>query len=163
MPGPVAIVLPPKEGFSPGAVGAVGLLVHRLVRAGASGVVVGRPVGAEAFEGIDYRPVRPGLGLTCAARYAAGAVRALRPLAPALVEVHNRPEIALALVQRLPGVPVALFLHNDPQGMRRARSPAERAGLIGRVARVVCVSEWVRRRLLDGVAAPARAPPRSTS
>ena len=71
MPGPVAIVLPPKEGFSPGAVGAVGLLVHRLVRAGASGVVVGRPVGAEAFEGIDYRPVRPGLGLTCAARYAA--------------------------------------------------------------------------------------------
>lgn len=158
MTDPVAIVLPPKEGFSPGAVGAVGLLVERLVRAGASGVVVGRPAAGETFAGVAYNGAKPGLGLTQAARYGAGVARSLRPLRPALVEVHNRPEIALALVRRLPGVPVALTLHNDPQGMRRARSTADRAWLLHRLARVVCVSEWVRRRLLDGVAAPARPP-----
>ena len=37
-----AIVLPPAENFSPAASGAIGLLVHRLARAGAGGVVLGR-------------------------------------------------------------------------------------------------------------------------
>ena len=154
----VAIVLPPKEGFSPGAVGAIGLLVHRLVRAGAAGVVVGRPVDGATFEGVAYRAARPGFGLTGVARYAAGVARAVRPLAPALIEVHNRPEVALGLARRLPGVPVTLFLHNDPQAMRRARSSAERTYLLGHLARIACVSEWVRRRLLEDVAAPARPP-----
>lgn len=158
MPGPVAIVLPPKEGFSPGAVGAIGLLVHRLARAGAAGLVMGRPAEGGTFEGVPYRAVAPGFGLTGAARYASGAARVLHSLAPGLIEAHNRPEIALRLVRLLPGVPVALFLHNDPQRMRRARSARERAGLLERIARVVCVSEWVRDRLLDGVAPPARAP-----
>ncbi len=158
MPAPVAIVLPPKEGFSPGAVGAIGLLVHRLVLAGAAGVVVGRPTDGATFEGVAFRAARPGFGLTAGARYAAGVARAARSLAPALVEVHNRPEVALGLAHRLPGIPVTLFLHNDPLGMRRARSSAERTRLLGHLARVACVSEWVRRRLLEGVAAPARPP-----
>lgn len=152
----VAVVLPPKEGFSPGAVGAVGLLVHRLARAGAGGVVVGR--GPGGFTDVAYEQARDGLGLTDAGRYAAGVARELRRVGPALVEVHNRPDVALGLARRLPGVPVSLFLHNDPQGMRRARRPAERAALLARLARVVCVSDWVRRRLLDGVLAPARPP-----
>ena len=45
MSGLVATVLPPKEGFSPNAVGAIGLLVHRLARS-AGGEVVGRQVDA---------------------------------------------------------------------------------------------------------------------
>lgn len=149
-------MLPPKEGFAPGAVGAVGLLVHRLARAGAGGLVIGR--APADFADVPYRQASDGLGLTDASRYAAGVARTLRQVGPELIEVHNRPEIALGLARRLPGVPVSLFLHNDPQGMRRARRPLERAALLARLARVVCVSGWVRRRLLDGVLAPARPP-----
>lgn len=153
---PVAIVLPPKEGFSPDAVGAIGLLVHRLVRAGAPGIVLGRaPVGA-AFADVPFVPVRPGLGLSSVARYAAGVAREVRRLQPALIEVHNRPEVALRL-QRL-GVPTSLFLHNDPVGMRGAPSAADRARLLGHMARVVTVSAWLRERFLLGVANPVRTP-----
>lgn len=152
----VAIVLPPNEGFAPGAVGAIGLLVHRLVRAGAEGAVVGAPTATVPFPGVQFLPAPPGLGLSRAARYVAGVARVLRLLKPALIEVHNRPEVALGLARRFPGVPVVLWLNNDPQGMRRARSPAERAHLLARMARVVTASDWIRRRLLDGVAAPAR-------
>jgi glycosyltransferase involved in cell wall biosynthesis len=67
------------------------------------------------------------------------------------VEVHNRPEAALYLARRFPSVPVVVLLHNDPQGMRRARTPAERATLLSSVAAVTAVSGWVRDRFLEGV------------
>jgi glycosyltransferase involved in cell wall biosynthesis len=42
--------------------------------------------------------------------------------------------------------------------MRSARTPAERHALLARLARVVTVSEYLRRRLLDGVASPPAMP-----
>jgi UDP-glucose:(glucosyl)LPS alpha-1,2-glucosyltransferase len=153
MPGPVrrvtdrvATVLPPKEGFSPGAVGAIGLLVHRMALA-VGGDVVGRPV-ANPFPDVPFHPARPGLGLSATSRYAAGVARVLHTLSPDLVEVHNRPEIALHLARRFPRV--VLFLHNDPQGMRGARSAAERRAVMARMQRVVAVSGYLRDRWLDG-------------
>ena len=58
------------------------------------------------------------------ARYPDAVLRALRRLRPALVEVQDRPALALRLAARLPGSKVVLVLHNDPQSMRRAHTPA---------------------------------------
>jgi len=155
----IAIVLPPREAFSPAAVGAIGLLVHRLAVQPTEfhPLVFGPPVAAP-FADVSFRPVRPRWVLAGAAgRYAAGVVRALSGVVPALVEVHNRPALALALARRLPA-PVLLVLHNDPQGMRRARTPSERRALLDRLAGVVTVSAFLRDRLLEGVEAPPRPP-----
>jgi UDP-glucose:(glucosyl)LPS alpha-1,2-glucosyltransferase len=141
----VATVLPPREGFSPGAVGAIGLVVHRLALA-AGGEVVGRPV-ANPFADVNFHPAPPGFGLSGTSRYAAGVLRVLRRLKPDLVEVHNRPEIALRLARHLPRV--VLFLHNDPVGMRGARTVEERARLVQRLAGIVTVSDYLRRRFGD--------------
>ncbi len=53
---------------------------------------------------------------------------------------------------RLPDIPVSLFLHNDPQTMRGARTPAERAALLRTLACVATVSEFLRARMMEGVA-----------
>ncbi|WP_264716474.1 glycosyltransferase, partial [Limobrevibacterium gyesilva] len=154
------MILPPREGFAPGATGAVGLLVHRLAsRPGAfAPVVVGMKQGAP-FADVAFRAATPSWQpARLARRYAGGVARVLRALRPALIEVHNRPDVALFLAGHFPRTPVCLFLHNDPQGMRRARGAAERAALLARLARVVTVSDYLRGRLLEGVAAPARAP-----
>ena len=145
--GGVATVLPPKEGFSPGAVGAIGLLVHRLARS-AGGDVVGRGV-ADPFADVPFHPATPGLGWSANARYAAGVASVLRRMRPDLVEVHNRPEIAMVLARQHPRV--TLFLHNDPRGMRRARTPQQRAALLGRLSGVAAVSDQVRGQFLQGV------------
>ena len=149
----VAIVLPPREAFSPDATGAVGLVVHRLARAGDgfAARVLGSPT-PNPFADVCFAAVRPAwLPAGQSQRYAAGVARLLRGAPPALVEVHNRPEVALSLARALPDLPVSLFLHNDPQGMRRARTPAQRATLLARLARVVTVSAWLRGRLLAGL------------
>lgn len=157
MPEPyVAVVLPPREIFSPERTGAVGLLVRRMARAPSAfaSVVLGLP-GDAPFADVPFRAVRPAFRLAGhAGRYAAGVAGLLAAQPPLLVEVHNRPEAALYLARRFPAVPVVLLLHNDPQGMRRARTAAERGALLARLAAVATVSAWVRQRLLEGVSGP---------
>jgi len=157
----VAIVLPPREGFGPGRTGAVGLIVQRLAAVpGFRTVVVGGPQAGTTFADIAFREARapfwrPG---NANVRHASGVARLVRDLRPALIEVHNRPETALALARWLPEARVVLFLHNDPQTMRQAGSAAERTALLHRMARVVTVSDYLRGRLMAGVFAPAPPP-----
>ena len=157
----VAIVLPPREGFAPGQTGAIGLIARRLLAVpGFRPIVVGGQAAGPTFTGADYAAARPPFWLpgNINTRYAAGVARLLRRLQPSLIEVHNRPEVALALVRRLGGTPVSLFLHNDPQSMRSARSAAERNALLARLAGVATVSDYLRRRLLEGIAVPSATP-----
>jgi glycosyltransferase involved in cell wall biosynthesis len=156
-----AAILPPREGFGPGRTGAIGMLVRRLAQSpGFDTVVFGGKQDGPVFPGLDYRPVTPNLWPPGPSnlRYAAAVADALRKLKPAVVEVHNRPEIALALAAKLPGIPVVSVLHNDPQGMREATTVAERTNLLQRTALVVTPSQYLQDRLLEGIADPPRAP-----
>jgi len=157
----VAIVLPPREGFGPGRTGAVGLIVRRLADApGFRSVVIGGPQAGPTFPDVAFREARPPIWLPGNAnvRHAAGVVRLVRSLRPALIEVHNRTETALALARWLPDARIVLFLHNDPQSMRQARTPAERTTLLRRMALVVTVSAYLRDRLMEGVTASVPPP-----
>lgn len=153
-----AIVLPQRERYERAAAGAIALQVSRL--AGPQDWVLGTKVDGEALPGGRFVPVTlRGFGLTPAARYAHAVARTLRrlPRPPACIEVHNRPEIALHLARLLGRqfpARLALFLHNDPQSMRRADTPRARAALLRRMA-VVCVSDWLRGRFVEGLAADA--------
>jgi UDP-glucose:(glucosyl)LPS alpha-1,2-glucosyltransferase len=156
----VAVVLPPRESVAADRAGAIGLLVGRLApRSGAFvPVVLGAPIGKPP-EDVAFRAVQPSwFPGSRTRRYAGGVAAALKSIGPALVEVHNRPDVALFLARRCPGLPVVLFLHNDPQGMRGAATAVERARLLARLAGVVTVSEHLRRRLLEGVTDPAMNP-----
>lgn len=160
-PPKVAVVLPPREGFGPGRTGAIGLLVRRLTQTpGFDTTVIGGKQDGPVFPGIDYQTVIPSLwslGSTNL-RYAGAVADTLRQRPPALIEVHNRPEIALTLAARLPGIPVVAFLHNDPQGMRDAALPTDRTKMLRRLAGVITPSEYLRQRVLDGVTAPDKDP-----
>jgi UDP-glucose:(glucosyl)LPS alpha-1,2-glucosyltransferase len=157
----VAVVLPPREGFGPGRTGAIGMLAHRLVQtSGFQTTVLGGPQAGPVFPDIDFRTVAPAFWPVANTniRYAAAVAAAVGKFRPALIEVHNRPEIALALAARLPTIPTTVILHNDPQAMREAKSPVERAGMLRRLKQVITVSEYLRGRVLDGVTAPATNP-----
>ncbi|MBV9735066.1 MAG: glycosyltransferase family 4 protein [Acidisphaera sp.] len=147
----VAIVLPPREAFSPGATGAVGLMAHRLASRG-DAVVIGSPGGVPHAD-VPFRPVRSGrwpLG-SQTARYAAAAARLLAELRPTLIEVHNRPEIALHVARRFPSAKIALLLHNEPTEMRGARRPAERLALLKNLSGIAVVSDYLRRGFLENL------------
>ncbi|BAU39664.1 hexosyltransferase [Acetobacter pasteurianus NBRC 101655] len=146
----VLTVLPPRERFAPQQAGAIALLVHRTVLEGET--VIGSPLSVPSFQGVAFQPVPSVLyPLGRIGRYIAGVARIIRQLQPELVEVHNRPDIALGLRKCFPHLPVSLVLHNDPCGMKKARTAAERETLVCKVA-VVAVSEWVRKRFSSSAA-----------
>ena len=148
---PVAVVLPPREGFSAEAVGAIGLLVHRLSRP--DELVIGRRVAEAPFADRRHLAVapprwRPGRGPI---RYAAAVAAILRRHRVRLIEVHNRPDVATALARRFPRTPMLLVLHNDPRTMRLARTVRSRQALARRMG-IVAVSGYLRGRFLAGTA-----------
>ncbi|GBQ90949.1 hexosyltransferase [Gluconacetobacter johannae DSM 13595] len=145
---PVVTILPSREQFAPGRAGAISLLVHRL--AGADDVVVGAQVDAP-FGDVAFCPAVP--SFWDGGRYVAAVARTIRTLRPAMIEVHNRPDVALALARRFARLPMMLILHNDPQAMRRAGTPGQRVAILRRM-RVATVSGWLRDRFLEGVPAP---------
>ncbi|MBN8898739.1 MAG: glycosyltransferase, partial [Rhodospirillales bacterium] len=157
----VAVILPPNEGFGPGRSGAIGLLVHRLAHVpGFQTVIFGGRQDGPAYSDVAFRPAPPIAWLPGSVnlRYVAALIAPLRRLRPALIEVHNRIGVALALARLLRPTPVTLVLHNDPQAMRRGRSARERTRLLQALAGVVTVSPYLRNRLLEGIDAPPRAP-----
>ena len=160
---PVTIVLPHREGFGPTSAGAVAMVVRRLAGAASryQALVVGPPFEGPGFPGIPFLPAQPPwwLPLSHTQRYAAKLAFVLAGLPPGLIEVHNKPDVALWLARRFPRRAVSLFLHNDPRAMRGARTPAARRRLLARLAQILTVSDHLRGCLLDGVdALPGPAP-----
>ncbi len=92
-----------------------------------------------------------------AGRYAAGVARVLRDVRPDLVEIHNRPNLALSLARVLPNTKLALFLHNDPLAMRQATKPAQRAAIAHRMA-VICPSAYLSDRFMENLTAGTPRP-----
>ncbi len=136
---------------------AAGRLLPRLRSARSACWCTAWPVPRAArWSAVPCRPVRRRAVPPRDARLGAERDRPLRarrrprpaPAAPDLVEVHNRPEIALLLARRFRRV--LLFLHNDPQGMRGAATAAERRTLLRRLAGVAVVSDHLRERFAAG-------------
>lgn len=158
----IAVVLPDKERFGPSASGAVGLMVRDLAREGAPDgamTVLGLDPGEPPFSGCDFRALHRGrLASLLRGRrnaYAAAVRTALDEIAPDLVQVHNRPALALDLARACAcaPVPVILALHNHADTMPGARSAAERCRVAAILSAVICISEHVRERFLQGVPA----------
>jgi UDP-glucose:(glucosyl)LPS alpha-1,2-glucosyltransferase len=157
----VAVVLPPREGFGPGRTGAIGLLARRLVQTpGFDTIVFGGKQDGPVFPDVTFRSVNPSRWTVgnINIRYAAAAAGSLKVLKPSLIEVHNRPEIALALAARLPDIPVTVILNNDPQAMRDAVTAAQRSEMLRCLALVMTSSDYLRRRVEAGVNRSLRAP-----
>ena len=81
-------------------------------------------------------------------------IREAKARAYRVLEVQNRPYMMAALRSALPGVKLALHLHNDPQTMDGSRSPGERRKLLELCDVVYCVSRFIRAQFLAGVDDP---------
>ncbi len=141
----IAMILPPREVFSPQAAGAIALVVQRL--AGAAGAyVIGGVLRYPAFANIGYIPAGNPFAV----------VRALWRQRPEIIEIHQQPRLARILALLFPAARIILFLHNDPLTMRGLRTPRARHAALARLHCIVCVSAYLRDRFMQGVAGPRR-------
>jgi glycosyltransferase involved in cell wall biosynthesis len=151
----IAVVLPRKEAFARDRFGAISLVVeaylaHSAYRGDTEvlGMAVAQPRDdrLRAVAPRDRWWRRRNIG------FALGVADYLAAAPPRHIDVHNRVEVFALLAERFPDAAMSLWFHNDPQGMRGAGTARQRRRILGRARHVICVSDWVRGRLLEGVA-----------
>lgn len=152
---PLAIVLPHSEAFQHTGAGAISICVRDATAASGLAArikILGEAV-AEPFDPAHFVPVAPASWWygRRTARYVQGVIRVLQELSPAYIEIHNRPVYVAALRKAFPHTPILVYLHNDPRTIRSLRHETERARCLEQVSAVVCVSEFIRRCMLEGV------------
>jgi glycosyltransferase involved in cell wall biosynthesis len=149
----ILVVLPPREGFSAQHFGAIALCVQDFIthsRYRAQSTVIGG-IDGDSFPEIPYHALaQKHWWQTRSYAYARACLAQIKIQNPALVEVHNRPNLAHYLAKRWRGK-IALHLHNDPQEMKLAKTSAQRQWLLNHCAAIYCVSDYIRQRFVEGL------------
>jgi glycosyltransferase involved in cell wall biosynthesis len=149
----IGVVLPSRENFTLKRSGAVALCARdfaRFSRYADRIEVIG--AGVCEYTEVPYRRLEGWRRWWRRDRWAYADAVAKAAEGFAALEIQNRPYMVAPLRRRLPGVRLALYLHNDPQEMAGSRTAGERRRLLASADAVWCVSEWVGGRFLEGVA-----------
>ena len=155
----VVDVIPFKERYSVTAAGAIALCVDQMAGVTAARSTVLGKACADPLPRARFQPVKP-FFLTWrflaayvmgweALFYFEGVRRALKREKPDVIQVHNRPLLAIMLQKAFPKVPVYLYLHNDPMEMRELRPPKNIGRHLQHLAGIVALSGWIENRLYE--------------
>ena len=68
-----------------------------------------------------------------------------------IVEIHNRPYLQNYILEKIPYAKIFLFFHNNPQDMKGSKSINERLKLLKNATLIVCVSNFIKEKFLDGL------------
>ena len=153
----IDILLPFKEKISDGNEGAIASIVRDLVQLDETGqayMVYGRPLKAPPKH-LPYTALSPFLRGIFGGQnlgFAAAYLKYVKSSGlPAAIEIHGRCQVADKIARALPHVPVFLYLHNDPQQMKGAKTISQRQKLLENVAGIFCVSDYIKERFCKGL------------
>ncbi|KXV74282.1 hexosyltransferase, partial [Gluconobacter japonicus] len=97
----VLTVLPPRESYAEGHAGAIALLVSRLAQPGDR--ITGKAITDVPLPGGSFVPLAiSGWPLPQRLKYGMACLSEARDFKPDLIEVHNRPDLALFLSRFAP-------------------------------------------------------------
>lgn len=152
----IDMLLPSKESFSAGNAGAVSTIVRDLVaesKEPGTQTVFGSKI-EQPFSGINFTSLTTrhkwlyGKNIGFAAAYCNHLdYNSL----PDLIEVHGRCNVAAYMLKKKLGIPLSLYIYNDPREMAGAKSIKERQALLSGLAQIVCISNFIRNCFLDGL------------
>lgn len=150
---PIYVVLPPGEMYSALNAGAVAIVVNSMSELSTLHPYIIGAECTEPFVGSKFTAIKPFLyRFRSRSRAYAGACKSLlQQQAPGIVEVHNRIPLFLYLASKLKQHAFCLYLHNDPQGMKGAKTHQERQALLEKSSAIYVVSEYIKRRFMEGV------------
>ena len=66
-----------------------------------------------------------------------------------VVEIHNRPEYAIYLIDNIPSIKINLIFHNDPNTIRYSHNSFYKRKLLEKCNKIIFVSQWVKKKYFD--------------
>ncbi len=71
-----------------------------------------------------------------------------------IVEIHNRPEYALFLIENNPNIKINLIFHNDPNKIRFSNNRKYKEILVNKCNKIIFVSKWVKSQFFKNFTTP---------
>ena len=68
-----------------------------------------------------------------------------------VVEIHNRPEYAIYLMNNNPNININLIFHNDPNKIRFSDNFFYKTKLLDNCKKIIFVSEWVKKKFFENI------------
>ena len=62
------------------------------------------------------------------------------------IEIHNRPEYAMYLINRIPSIKINLIFHNDPNTIRYSHNNYYKTKLLEKCNKIIFVSKWIKKK-----------------
>lgn len=150
----ILTIIPYKEGYDRNDLGSISLTVSDFYERSAYKeelVILGaKPTKNPLSDGYYVVPVKRQLLESESHAYMRGCLDYIKRMRPRVIELHNRPAWAHYLFENT-HIPLALYLHNDPQEMKSAQKVSQRAKLLNKCAAIYCVSDFVRKRFIEGL------------
>lgn len=143
----IAAVLPRGMIFSPKGATSIDLVTRDLMLAGGYGseaFVVGAKVD-DPFADVDFRAI----DADGSKAFLKSAAHLLKSEQPDLVVVHQHPESAAALARAIAPIPVVLHRHGLLRNKRGLLSKWRKGRQFSKLAGVIFVSDFLRRRFLE--------------
>jgi len=153
----IDIILPYKEIFSPSMASSVSITVKNSMKFSkfkknitVFGQYTEDPYFKKNFVGIKVnRFLHGGNNISIVKNYL--KISKQINLDRKIIEVHNRPYLFNYLTDKIKNLPVILYYHNDPQTMKGSKLIEERKKIIRKAAGIIFVSNYIKRRFLDGI------------
>ena len=151
----IAILLPYKENFSPIYPGAVSLFVNdttKISKYKKNITVYGNTEYKETFK-LKYQniPLEKTTFQSQSKRYVQEYIKLEDREKSDLIEIHNRPNYLVYLVNQLKKRTYALYFHNDPLTMTGSKSINDRKFLLKECYKIIFNSNWSKKRFLEGM------------
>ena len=67
------------------------------------------------------------------------------------VEIHNRPEYAIYLIDNNPNININLIFHNDPNNIRFSDTNYYKNKLLENCKKIIFVSKWVKKKFFENL------------
>lgn len=150
----IAVLLPYNEFYDQNKFGAIALTIKDFINSGkykGKVTVFGcHPASNPLTEDYQRLELHKGIFTRKYKAYLLSFLKKINTGGFSMIEIHNRPKWIVFLSSKTK-LPIRLHLHNDPLEMQFFKTVHERESIISKSQQVICVSDWVKQRVIQGL------------
>lgn len=76
--------------------------------------------------------------------YASKIIKYIKVVNYDLIEIHNRPQIAIELIKKVKNIKINLYFHNDPNTLRCSNNAQDKTFLLKNCNKILFLSKWIK-------------------
>lgn len=146
-------ILPLTDSFSRSNAGAASLFIKEVDENNKKTYVVGSTINKDTIFDKRYFNINKINKIPFGSNidYANKIIKIIKKYNFKIIEIHNRPQIALHIKKKLPNIKTILYFHNDPNKLRLSETTLEKNQILKSCDAIIFLSQWIRNKFFNNI------------